>query len=61
MVNKQKTAHEQHEPDEFKAHREQFDDRRRMVGFCRWMKSRYAPDTVGRPAKLLVLSPKPKT
>jgi hypothetical protein len=50
-----------HEPEQFKAHRELFEDRQRMASFCRWMKMRFAPDTGGKPAKLLALSPKPKT
>jgi hypothetical protein len=50
-----------HEPEQFKAHRELFEGRRQMAPFCEWMKSRYRPDTVGKPAKLLALSPKPKT
>jgi hypothetical protein len=57
MNNKQKMTHEQHEPERFKAHREMFEARQRNAGFCRWMKSRYVPDTVGKPAKLLALSP----
>jgi len=61
MNNKQKMTHEQRELEQFTTHREQFEDRQRNAGFCRWMKMRFAPDTVGKPATLLVLLPKPKT
>jgi hypothetical protein len=33
----------------FRRHQEQFEHRRMMAGFCRWMQSRFAPKTTCAP------------
>jgi hypothetical protein len=43
--NQTLTRDEREQLERFREHQEQFRHRRMMVGFCRWMKNRFAPAT----------------
>jgi hypothetical protein len=48
--NQTLTREEREQLERFRAHQEQFDHRQMIAGFCRWMKSRFAPKTIATAA-----------
>jgi hypothetical protein len=47
--NDQMTREEREQLEQFRAHQARFEERRFYIGFCRWMKMRFAPATVDKP------------